>query len=256
MRTALIIIATIAAIGMPAAAEPSAEDHFNKGQEAYDHGDYSAAIVEWKESFRLSGENALLFNLAQAYRLHGDCESALATYRRFVAADPGSEQKRLAEDLTRELDVKCGEKPKTPEPEPSKLPLEPKLPLERPNLVEELNPYKNQPSRSGRTLKIAGLTTTGAGAALFVTGLVVGHHGQTIGNEVTSACANGCAWSAQKDKDAAGRRDVTIGHVFDGVGAAAILSGAAMYYFGYRESAITIEPTTARSAVVTWSGSW
>lgn len=261
MKIALVIT-LIAALHTTAAAEPTAEDHFNKGQEAYDRGDYSVAIGEWQESFRLSGENALLFNLAQAYRLHGDCENALATYRRFVAADPGSEQKHLAEDLSHELGAKCGEKPKAPEP--------PEPPLEHPKsdgrlsvaegllLVQELRERKSPPSQSGRTLKIAGLATAGTGTVIVVTGLILGHHGQTIGNEVTSTCANGCDWSTQKDKDAAGRRDVTIGHVLDGVGAAAILSGAAMYYFGYRESTITVEPTTARDrgAVVMWSGSW
>jgi outer membrane protein assembly factor BamD (BamD/ComL family) len=86
----------------------TAEDFYNAGQEAYDHGDYATAIAKWQTSYQLSSADGLLFNIAQAKRLAGDCRGALAEYRRFLAADPGAPQHALATDLASELAERCG----------------------------------------------------------------------------------------------------------------------------------------------------
>jgi hypothetical protein len=108
MRSTLVLV-TIAALGSSAfAAPPTAEDLFAEGQRAYDRHDYALAIERWQESYRLSKEPGLLYNVAQAYRLAGDCEHALSTYRLFVTADPASDQRSLADDFIAELEPKCG----------------------------------------------------------------------------------------------------------------------------------------------------
>lgn len=256
MKIALIIL-TIAALGGLAAAEPSAEDLYAEGQAAYDRTDYPTAIARWRASYEISGESGLLFNLAQALRLAGNCPEALATYKKFVAADPDptSEQHKLADDLARELDAKC-------HPDEHAVP-----PIEHPvapglnsgpglNLGTELTDRDDRPA-PGRSLRVAGLVTGGAGVAILVTGLVVGHHANTLGGEVTDACATSCDWATLKSKDAAGRRDAKIGYMLDGVGVAAIASGALMYYLGNRNSAVSVVPAARDGgAVLSWSGSW
>lgn len=89
---------------------------------------------------------------------------------------------------------------------------------------------------------------------MLATGLVLGHHARTLGDEVTTACATGCDWATQKNKDAAGRRAAAIGVALDVVGIAAVAGGAAMYYFG-RKSPVILAPTR-EGATVAWGGSW
>ena len=232
MRFALIIGA-IAALETTALAAPTAENLYNEGQAAYDHADYPTAIARWQTAYQLSGESGLLFNLAQARRLSGDCAGALSTYKRFVAIDPTADQHQLALDLARELEPSCGARP-----------------VEQP-LPAQVN------ARPGQTLRIAGLVAGGAGVVSIGVGLLLGHHAQALGAEVTTACAVSCDWTVQKSKDAAGRRDASIGYALDVVGVAAIAGGAVMYYLGDRESPVTVAPRGREGgAVISWSGSW
>lgn len=257
MRVALVVL-TIAALHATAAAEPRAEVLYAEGQAAYDRADYATAIDRWQKSYEISGAPGLLFNLAQARRLSGDCPAALASYRTYLAtdADAASEQHRLAEDLARELDAACDETPVDPRPRPVD---PPSTAYSAPGLtsVVRLSDSHDRTQRPGRALRVAGLVTGGSGVALLVTGLVVGHHGRSLGDEVTRACAAGCDWAALSRKDAAGRRDVFIGRALDIVGVAAIAGGAVMYYLGSRASSVRVAPAEHRDgAVVSWSGAW
>jgi hypothetical protein len=241
------IVSVIIALTIVARADsaPTAEDLYQAGQVAYDRGDYSTAITSWRAAYALSSASGLLFNIAQAQRLADDCIGALSTYRRFVTTDPTSDRRGLVEDLARELALKCDERPA-----PSPQHLQP--PIDRSHEYED--------SRSSRAVKITGITIAGAGAASIAIGLGLGLHAQSIGGEVTRACAVSCDWATQKEKDAAGRRDAAIGYALDGVGIAGILTGAATYYSGHyfrhRRSVSVSSRPLDRGALVTWSGSW
>jgi tetratricopeptide (TPR) repeat protein len=227
LATLMLVILEARAI-----AAASAEDLYAQGQSAYDAADYATAIAKWTQSYDLSREPELLFNIAQARRLDGDCVQALATYERFVQIDPTSEQRSLADDFVRELEPRCGATTRAPD-------------AERP------------PTRSERTLKIAGLAVGGGGVALLGAGLLLGHHASTLGEEVTRACAQTCDWSAQKDNDARGRSYATTGRVLDVVGIAAIAAGAVAYYLGDRSDGVAVVPQQREvGVVVTWSGLW
>ena len=253
MRIALLIVA-IVSLQNTAHAQPSAESLYTEGQAAYDHADYKTAVDKWQASYDLSKESGLLFNLAQAKRLAGDCVSAIATYRSFIATDTdqASEQHKLAKDLARELEATC------PEQKPVMIP-PPKLVAE-PTAGADRNPVPDRPlndSRSGRTWKIAGLVTGGVGVVTIALGLGLGHHGASLGDEVTAACATSCDWEVQKGKEARGKREVAIGKVLDGVGLATIAGGAIFYYLGVRQETLTVVPVTSgNGGVISWSGSW
>jgi tetratricopeptide (TPR) repeat protein len=246
MRLVLIIVAAIATLEVAAVADtpPSAESLYAEGQAAYDKADYGAAITKWQASFELSGESGLLFNLAQAKRLAGDCAGAFATYRRFMTADPDqtSEQHKLAADFARELAITC---------KPPTIPV-PIDPQPQPKVDDRLTRHEDH----GRAWRIAGIATGAGGAVAIVTGLVLGQHAQGLADEVTAACRTSCDWTVQKDKDAAGRRDATIGRVLDVAGVAAIAGGTVMYYLGVKEN-LTVTPAPGEhGAVLSWSGSW
>ena len=238
-----VIVATVAIVGLEAAAHaaPTAEDLYAEGQAAYDRADYATAIAKWQESYQLSGESGLLFNLAQAKRLAGNCTEALATYRRFLAADPAADpQHDLSRELTRELEGRCGGFDR------QKIDLKP----------ASGDLYHDHGDSPGHTLRIAGLMTGGVSLATIATGLYFGHRAQTLASEVTTACSAECDWATWRDKDAAGRRDATIGHVLDVAGAIGIVGGGIMYYLGQQRTVTVVPSSHEGGAIVSWSGSW
>ena len=251
MKIAVLIVA-IVTLETVAFAQPGAEDLYTAGKAAYDRTDYKEAVAKWQASFDLSKESALLFNLAQAKRLSGDCAGAIVTYRHFIAtdADKTSEQYKLAKELARELEGTC---PVTPPPKV----VDPTTLDDRLTSVAGLNDHESGRSRPGRTWKIAGLVTGGAGVVMFAVGLGLGHHGAAIGDEITAACTTSCDWAALKDKDARGKREVTIGKTLDAVGVAAIAGGAVFYYLGMRQETLTVKPAPGGGGgVISWSRSW
>lgn len=240
MRTMIVSVsvATIVALSSTSLADPTAEDLFNEGQAEYDRHNFALAVERWQAAYRVAKEPALLFNIAQAYRLANDCESALSTYKRFIAEDPASERWKDANAFVRELELKC----------------RPSLTLEDPRRIENTRPVEN--ARSGQSLKMAGVVA-GSGVVLLVTGLVLGKHASTLGDEVTAACSTSCDWAVQKDKDATGHRNAAIGYALDALGVAAIAGGAIMYYLGDRTHPVAVSPRLREGgASISWSGAW
>jgi hypothetical protein len=222
-------IVAIAVIGVAAGnvlAAPTPEGLYQQGQVAYDHGDFQGAILKWEAAYKLSGATGLLYNLAQAYRLGGDCHSALSTYRHFVAADPAAVKRPVADDWTTAVAVV----PSPPSPAPGR-----------------------------HKLNLVALGTAGAGVVLFGIGLVIGHRASQLAGDVTYACEMSCSWAVEKSVDAAGHRDAAIGWTFDGVGLAAIATGAGLYLYERRSHrevpAVAIQPQAA-GATISWSGRW
>src|SRR5580765_7736111 len=110
-----VLVLVLALIVETTAHADPAETLYNDGQAAYDHGDYTTAIAKWQVAYDMSREAGLLFNLAQAKRLAGDCVGALETYKLFTTLDPASEQRALTDELVKEL--RC-----TPTPKPIVVP--------------------------------------------------------------------------------------------------------------------------------------
>ena len=65
----------------PAALEASGQRHF-------DLAEYAAAVRDFKEAYRLTDQPGFLYNIAQAFRLGGDCRQALTFYKTFVRRVP------------------------------------------------------------------------------------------------------------------------------------------------------------------------
>ncbi len=233
MKTAAIVF-VFAALESAALAGPTAEELYAQGKVAFDNHDYATAIADWKQSYKLSGASGLLFNLAQAYRITGQCKEALFTYQRFIATDPTADQRDLtdADGFVHELTPQCG----------------------APTPVAVAN------TDDGHTKRLAGIATAGAGVVLFAIGLGVGHHAGVLADEVTRQCKGGCDWSTWTDVDASGRSDATLGRVLDVVGIAAIAGGAALYYFGMGHTEVNVTPLATAvgtsGAVLSWRTSW
>jgi tetratricopeptide (TPR) repeat protein len=250
--TRALVFAVLASLSVPARAGAGgpgdAEQLYNQGQAAFDAKRYDDALVAWQKSFDLSHEAGLQFNLAQAYRLRGqkgDCASAATAYRKFIAQDPMSSRRPIAERFAADSE-KCA----AAENPVSVTATAPEVPPNDPGTA-------GSPA-SGRGKRIAGLALVGGGALLVATGFYVGHTATALGDEVTSACTGGCDWAVYGPKDADGRRAQRNQYIFHGLGVAAVLGGSVLYWLGSRERApsrIAIVPRVDGAAVA-WSGSW
>lgn len=105
MKTPAILLAAAASLApLPALADSrspevpaKARALADRGRAFHDAGDYGSAITAFTQAYVIAPSPALLFNLAQAYRLQGNCDDAALMYRRYLTTNPPPEQRALAE---------------------------------------------------------------------------------------------------------------------------------------------------------------
>lgn len=243
-----LIVSTFVARLAVADEASEAEQLYNQGQAAFEAKRYDDALAAWQKSFDLSKEPGLLFNLAQAYRFRGqqgDCAKAATAYRKFIAQDPLSSQRQVAETFAADTE-KCAASEKSLSNTTTAA------------VAAPTEPGRSGTETSGRGKQVAGIAMAGGGVLLVATGLYFGNKASSLGDEVTEACADDCDWAVYGPKDADGRSAETKQYIFGGLGVAAILSGAVLYVLGSRNQAPSPIAIDARrnGAGIVWSGSW
>jgi len=249
MKTVVFSIIAVLCVGHAAWADETseAEKRYLEGQAAYDRGDYSSAVIAWRESYRLSGEAELLYDLAQALRLAGQTCDAFTTYQKFLAVGD-SDKVPMAQGFAKELTPKCA-------PEAQVTPPPPNIVFAPPVFA---SPSFATPRRTSRSNKLIGLAVVGGGLALVVTSTYFGHEASLLGNQVTTACRVSCSWTTEKSVEARGQRDETFEWVTLGTGAIALGIGTWLTYEGVmQDQRLSIAATPVRGgAAVTWSRPW
>lgn len=298
LATSLALAPTRLVLAQPVPEAPSAQSQaqaqklYTDGQKAYEAQRYDGALIAWNRSYELSKLPALLFNIAQAYRLRGlsgDCNRATEAYRRFIDADPKSPQRASAEGFIREL-ASCATT--TPGPAPAPAPSGPApspgpvagppapapAPSKQPPAVSagaaaggsELGPIAGPPvpgpaprdsgpgmSRADK-LRIASYATAGGGVVSLLFAAYFGDKASSLGDEVSDACKAGCDWATVSDKDEDGRAAERNQWIFVGVGITALAASGALFYLSTREqqrSTVAIVPR-GDGAEVSWTTRW
>lgn len=105
----------------PAAAQPAASDAdlarakdlYDEGSREYAAAHYDRAIELFLGAYGLSGHPAILFNVAQAYRLQGpgSCDQALSYYRRALAEEPDAANRAEIEERIGEMERCVAQQP-------------------------------------------------------------------------------------------------------------------------------------------------
>jgi hypothetical protein len=211
------------------------------GQAHFDLGEYPAAITDWRAAYRAEPHAGLLYNLAQAYRLEGDCVTAALLYKNFLRLAPDSPhvadaQANLASVAGCAHDREAaGAKPASDEGSPEALALPESAPLPPPPRAVIEGPA---PVPHGRGLRLAGLATGAGGAVLALAGGWFAWDAARAADEVSRGYANGAAWSDLAAADARGQRSALAGAVLIGGGVAAIAAGATLYVLGRRAAIV------------------
>lgn len=228
---------------VPAKARALADE----GRAAHTAGDYPRAIAAFEAAYVIAPSGALLFNLAQDYRLSGDCDDAVLMYKRFLATDPDPQTQALAREHLAAVE-QCAH-----HPDPRKVVAQasytgvalPRLPP----------PQKlDDPTAAHTTLEL-GLAI--AGSAALGVALVYGVDAHSAAKDVETFYAHGGTWKQIAATDARGHRDVEIAAVLGIGGALAIGSAAALYLYDHHHKeraqiAVAPDPRGGAHAGVTW----
>ena len=209
----------------------------NRGRIYHDAGDYSAAIAAFKEAYVLAPSPGLLFNIAQAYRLAGDCDEAAWMYRRFLDTNPTGPNKSLAEQHLSVVE-KCGSgglrmtdlsRATTKVPDPKTVD---KPSAKSASSITITTTTGDADDHHARTYKRVGIgVAVGAGAAL-VGAAVFALDARDASSTVEDTYKHGGKWSDVKDTDARGKRSATIATALGISGGVALASSAVLYGLG------------------------
>ena len=237
-----------------AAAQPKPDDVqraaqlYDKGKRHFDIAEYSAAIAAWKEAYLLSSEPLLLFNIAQAHRLAGDCAQAnrfYLNYKRVQPKPPNQAELDSAMQKCAGIAPATGDSGTTTatQPEPTPPPVEPTPPPVEPTPVVAQPPphvdtaYEDQ----GRMYRLTGLAVGGAGVAAGIVGIVFALKASSKASEVEGK-PQGTAWDktlATTERD--GKSAQTNARVFSAIGIGALAAGTALYFYGRSKSSVKID---------------
>lgn len=231
---------------VPAKARMLAE----RGRAYHDAGDYHNAIVAFKEAYVIAPSPGLLFNLAQAYRLQGNCDDATLMYRRYLATRPRPEARTIAEGHLQTVE-RCVFKRGL------------NIPLDESEGVgpggmastESLFIDREAEARSAAWKKNVGIGLTAAGALALGAAAYYGWDAHRTASEVEDAYARGARWKELRDLDARGQRSAQRGQLLGIGGGAAVIGGVTLYLLGRRAERLlpaAIVPH-ARGAEVSWA---
>jgi tetratricopeptide (TPR) repeat protein len=243
---ALLACAPVWAQPTPSKADlKKAEELFARANQRYEAGEYATAADDFRAAYELSRLSALLFNVAQAYRLDGNCSEALRFYRDYLTAEPQSANRVDVEARVGQMERCIAEQQKQqappPLPEPEPVPLPPPPPVTHPVVVDG--------PRGGGGLRAAGLTMGGLGLAAGGVGIYFALKAKGAAADVSDACQTECAWDEVAGKDDAGRRDGRLALILFGAGGGLLLTGTILFAVGLgkkgsrRIEAVTVLPT-------------
>lgn len=103
------------AVAMTRARSSGAADHYRDGKLRYAAKDYTAALREFEEAYRLDPAPTMLINIGQCLRALGRDNDAIAAYRKFL--DVGTGQARLRDEVFEALDgLRLKHLPRNPAP--------------------------------------------------------------------------------------------------------------------------------------------
>ena len=199
--------------GTSSETEARARALYDQGMRHYNLSEYDAAIESFKQGYKLSGNPGFLYNIAQAYRLKGDCAQARTFYRNYLRADPQTENRVQVEEHIAAL-ATC--------PEPALVPAGPAA-------------SRPAPRRTATALRVSGLVAVGVGLALAGTSVYFGLDARRASKTIGDLYRTGGTWDqAAKDTEARGQRSQTLMLALGISGGAAVAAGAVIFGLGVR----------------------
>jgi tetratricopeptide (TPR) repeat protein len=170
--------------------------HYERATRAYDIQKYSEAVEEYQKAYEIGGDPAMLYNVAQAFRLNDQVSEALHAYRRYLQRSPNARNRADVERKIGELERKLETQRKAaeaaaasapPAPITSTTPADtgptPVLPSARLVTVPDGPP--------SHKLRNTGIVLASVGVAALGASIVTGRMAAKKGDDLTAASMNG-----------------------------------------------------------------
>ena len=264
--------------------------HYEKATRAYDIEKYGEAVDEYQKAYEIGGDPAMLYNIAQAYRLNKQLPDALHFYRRYLQRSPNARNREDVERKIAEVEKTVEERRKaaaaatppplpappvatTPAPTPTPAPVGPPAPTNGPTTTPSTALGTETPGvtatappveeGSGRTLKIVGWSSVGVGVLCGAGALITGLMARSKGQDLTNMSNAGLVFDPNVEHSGKVLNNVTIGlgiagGVFAVAGAVLVVVGSS----GSGESAAPAPegttppaPSSPSAMVAPWIGS-
>jgi tetratricopeptide (TPR) repeat protein len=220
-----------------------ARGYASAGIAAHNRGSYDEAIGLYEKAYAELPHPALFFNMAQAHRLAGRRDQALALYRRYLAEAPDGELGGQARTWIDALEREAGVRPS---------PTAPATGVPQPALPVPTTATTERTPDRGRGLRLAAYGAGAASLVAFGIGTVYGLEAQDISDELSEP---NVVYREARFQD--GESAETSMFVWYGVGGALLVGGVVLYVLGQsgdEAPATALVPTVGRDgAGVSWS---
>lgn len=255
-----LVAALVAAPAVGAAEEPippKARKLAEHGREMHDKGDYARAIIAFKEAYVIAPSPGLLFNLAQAYRLQGNCDDASLMYRRYIATNPSPDARAIAEGHLYTVE-RCTKKRSLNIPlDESMAYLDvPAPPGPEHMLVSAPAERTDGPARPLRLKRDVGLGITLGGSAALAVAAYYGYRSYDASQDVEAAYARGAKWKEIESIHERGESSARAAKIFGIGGGLAIAGGVTLFLLGKREERAMPLAVTPRAKGAEVSYAW
>ena len=169
--------------------------HYERATRAYDIQKYSEAVEEYQKAYEIGGDPAMLYNVAQAFRLNDQVSEALHAYRRYLQRSPNARNRADVERKIGELERTLETRRKAAEAAAANAPpapvagtsadqgSTPVLPAARLITVPDGPP--------SHKLRNTGIVLASVGVAALGASIVTGRMAAKKGDELTTASTNG-----------------------------------------------------------------
>lgn len=230
----------------------AAKQYVDAGLAAQNTGDYDTAITFYQKAYDLLPHPVLWFNMAQAHRLAGRAEPALALYAKYLAAGATGPQAKIARDMVAELEARKAEEARKAtqareaeearkaeaaaarrQAEEARRAAAPPPEAARPAVTQpEVKPSEAPPAATrGRALRLSGLTVGAIGVVALGVGIGYGLRASSLSDDLSR---RGATYDPAKVDDGHTANRIAIAGLVGG--GAALVVGATLYWRGHAQA--------------------
>ncbi|MBA3460678.1 MAG: hypothetical protein H0T46_11985 [Deltaproteobacteria bacterium] len=198
MKRLLLPIVMLCVLTSSAFAD-QATDLEASGNKHFQLAEYDRAITDFKEAFRLSDAPGYLYNIAQAYRLKGDCRTAATFYKNYLRRMPDAANAAKVRERVTEMDACAAKQPPDPVPTTTTTPptttesppVTPTVVTTQPETPPE--PLPPQPEGNSRGwMTYTGIAGMGVGALGLGVGVKFMLDGKSANSDLKEKCMVSC----------------------------------------------------------------
>src|SRR3569623_2597863 len=228
--------------------------HYEKATRAYDIEKYGEAVDEYQKAYEIGGDPAMLYNIAQAYRLNKQAPDALHFYRRYLQRAPNARNREDVERKIADLEQSIEAKRKADEAAAAAARLRappPVTPAPRPAVLAapRMVTVPSRPVESGNGMRVAGIGVTSVGAAALIASGITGYLASKKGDDLTNASKTGGTFNPSVESSGKTLNTVAIATVIGG-GVMAVVGSVLIVVSGKGDGEATAAKPVALAPII------